>query len=206
MSGRHREARRSLDRLVGRAREAGREDVAIMAELRGLYYDHLVYRFGPARSYLIDLANSNDPARRLHALGAKVLLARIYRAEGDAQRDPAVRPRGPNLPPGHRRWTRSRRGLRRTAGDPLTFSDGPGRRSRVPWSVGRDRSDGDRGHGVTVARSSGYAVGSGPTCTSSLPALAPEKSRFRSARSSGPSSAPWCSCASTPRTNNSGTH
>ena len=86
MSGRHRQARRSLDRLVDNAREAGREDVAIMAELRGLYYDHLVYRFGPARSYLIDLANSNDPARRLQSLGAKVLLARIYRAEGDTER------------------------------------------------------------------------------------------------------------------------
>jgi hypothetical protein len=90
MSGRHRAAQRGLERLAQSARDRGRQDVAILAELRGLYYDHLNYRYGPARSRLIELANLADPRRQLESVGAAILLARIYRGEGDTERADAL--------------------------------------------------------------------------------------------------------------------
>jgi len=84
--GRYRPAKRELERLARLARGAGRNDVAIMAELRSLFYDEIALPRGPARARLIELASLTDPARRLEAVGARALLARIYRLEGENER------------------------------------------------------------------------------------------------------------------------
>jgi hypothetical protein len=90
MSGRYSAAKRELERLIRRARGAGREDVAVMAELRGLMYDHIAVPHGPARARLIEMSRWTDPGRRLQSVGARVLLARIYRSEGDGERADAL--------------------------------------------------------------------------------------------------------------------
>jgi tetratricopeptide (TPR) repeat protein len=83
-------ARRELAELIRIARAAGREDVAVMAELRTIWFDYLVDRYGDATARLAAMANVVDPARNLQATGAKVLLARIYRAEGQIARADAL--------------------------------------------------------------------------------------------------------------------
>src|SRR5688500_10836910 len=83
-------ARRELSRLAELARATGREDVAIMAGLRRIWFDYVTDPYGEPRSRLIEMAASTDPAQRLQATGAKVLLARIYRAEGDTRRADAL--------------------------------------------------------------------------------------------------------------------
>jgi len=88
--GRHRPAKRELERLARLSRGAGRNDVAIMAELRGLLYDDIAVPRGPARARLIELAGLTDPTRRLEAVGARALLARIYRSEGENERADAL--------------------------------------------------------------------------------------------------------------------
>ena len=90
VSGRYRAARQQLDRLARIARANGREDVATMAELRDLWFQLIVHRHGEARSRLIELARLTDPARRLESVGAKVLLARQYRLEGEHERANAL--------------------------------------------------------------------------------------------------------------------
>jgi tetratricopeptide (TPR) repeat protein len=90
MMGRLNAARRELSQLARQARRAGREDVATLAELRSLLYEHIANPHGPARSRLQELANETDPARRLQSVGAKLLLARLYRDEGDAERADAL--------------------------------------------------------------------------------------------------------------------
>jgi hypothetical protein len=76
-------ARRTLAELERHARAAGREDVAIMAELRRLWYDYIAYPYGDTRPQLVRMARLTEPAQRVRAAGAKVLLARIYQLEGD---------------------------------------------------------------------------------------------------------------------------
>jgi tetratricopeptide (TPR) repeat protein len=88
--GRYRPAKRELERLARLARAAGRDDVAVMAELRSLFYDEIAMPGGPARARLIDLADLTDPTRRLEAVGARSLLARIYRLQGDSERADAL--------------------------------------------------------------------------------------------------------------------
>src|SRR5688500_15279827 len=81
--GRYRAARQELERLAALARRAGREDVAVMAELRTLWFDYLNLPQSETRSRLIEMSRWTDPGRRLHSVGAKVLLARIYRSENN---------------------------------------------------------------------------------------------------------------------------
>ena len=76
-------ARRTLAELERHARAAGREDVAIMAELRHLWYDYIAYPYGDVRARIARMARLTEPTQRLRAAGAKVLLARIYQLEGD---------------------------------------------------------------------------------------------------------------------------
>lgn len=83
-------ARRELRDLIRLARAAGREDVAVMAELRTLWFDYVVDRYGEARSRLIEMSRDAGPGRRFQATGAKILLARIYRAEGNNRRADAL--------------------------------------------------------------------------------------------------------------------
>jgi len=90
LSGYFSEAQRSLDSLARRARSVGREDVAVMAELRSLLYADIAAPGGTARARLIELSRQVDPARRREALGAKSVLARIYRANGDHERANAL--------------------------------------------------------------------------------------------------------------------
>jgi hypothetical protein len=90
MMGRHANARRELNNLIREARRVGREDVAAIAELRMLWFSWVADRYGQARSELIRISQSRDPARRIHAIGAKILLARIYRIDGDGARSDAL--------------------------------------------------------------------------------------------------------------------
>ena len=90
VSGRYRAAREQLERLAGIARASGREDVAVMAELRDLWFQLLYFRHGDARSRLIEMSRWTDPDRRLQSVGAKVLLARMLRLEGEHERANAL--------------------------------------------------------------------------------------------------------------------
>ena len=83
--GRYRAARRELEQLAEIAGRAGRRDVVVMAELRTLWFDYMNLPHSEARSRLIEMSRWTDPARRLESVGAKVLLARIYRSEGNAR-------------------------------------------------------------------------------------------------------------------------
>ena len=88
MMGNANRARRELRELAEVARASGREDVAVLAELRTLWFDYLVDRHGDARSRLTDMAR--EPGQGLRSTGAKILLARIYRSEGHAERADAL--------------------------------------------------------------------------------------------------------------------
>ena len=90
MMGRLNGAERELSRLAGAARAAGREDVATMAELRTLWYQWIAFPEGPARSRLIEMSRWTDPGRRMQTIGAKILLARIYRSQNDHERADAL--------------------------------------------------------------------------------------------------------------------
>lgn len=90
MMGNHNRARRELAELTQIARTSGREDVAVMAELRTIWFDYLVSQEGDARQRLEAMTSINDPAQRLRQVGATVLLARIYRAENNATRADAL--------------------------------------------------------------------------------------------------------------------
>jgi hypothetical protein len=90
LMGRYPNAQRQLNMLVREARQAGRQDVAAIAWLRGVWYNYMNYPHGDAKSLLIRTARSTDPDQRIHAIGARILLARIYRAEGDDARASAM--------------------------------------------------------------------------------------------------------------------
>jgi len=90
MTGRPDGAKRELRTLARIARENGRPDVAVMAELRSHWYDYLADPRGPARERLAELMNLADPARRMESIGARILLSRIYRSEGDTARADAM--------------------------------------------------------------------------------------------------------------------
>ena len=83
--GRYRAAREELEQLAEIAERAGRRDVAVMAELRTLWFDYMNLPHGGARSRLEEMSQWTDPGRRLQSVGARVLLARIYRSEGNAR-------------------------------------------------------------------------------------------------------------------------
>ena len=83
-------ALRELDRLEREAREAGRADVVTLVDLRKLWYRWIAEPNGTARAELIEMARSDDPDRRMAAVGARVLLARIHIEEGDRERADAL--------------------------------------------------------------------------------------------------------------------
>ncbi|HYD14302.1 MAG TPA: hypothetical protein VEC11_15765 [Allosphingosinicella sp.] len=83
-------ARRELGELIAIARANGREDVAVMAELRTIWFDYIVSRQGDSRRRLEAMAAITDPAQRLRQVGATVLLSRMYRANGEAARADAL--------------------------------------------------------------------------------------------------------------------
>ena len=84
-------AQRALHQLIDAARAAGREDVVAMAELRGAFYQlTAVPRHGEARARLERWANLEGDANRFRATGARLMLARLYRREGDIARSDAL--------------------------------------------------------------------------------------------------------------------
>ena len=84
------EARRQLADLARAARASGREDVAARAELNSLWMDFRTGRRAEARARIAELAGSTDPARRAYVNGAKLLMSRIHRLEGDEARADAL--------------------------------------------------------------------------------------------------------------------
>ena len=94
-------ARRELRDLARIARAAGREDVALLAELREIWYDYIVDPHGDAKSRLIAMTRSGEAG--LRTTGARVLLARIYRAEGETARSDALLAEVGQRSSGHRR-------------------------------------------------------------------------------------------------------
>ncbi len=90
-SGNLRGAQRELDELIGLARAAGREDVVTMAELRGAFYQLVaVPRHGEAMARLHRWATLEGQEHRFRATGARLMLARLYRREGDVARSDAL--------------------------------------------------------------------------------------------------------------------
>jgi len=90
-------ARRELARLIEVARAAGRDDVVTLAELRGLWFDFIAGRAGEegtraqdAQLSLMRMSQLTDPAQRMRATGARILLARIHRVQGNAARADAL--------------------------------------------------------------------------------------------------------------------
>lgn len=81
-----RQARRALMSLAQNARQAGREDVAVYADLRATWFGYLIAPRGPAFQTLINLAEDRGPQNRFVAAGAKILLARIHRDRGETGR------------------------------------------------------------------------------------------------------------------------
>ncbi|HTU11464.1 MAG TPA: hypothetical protein VMG08_11270 [Allosphingosinicella sp.] len=83
-ASRFEEARGELNQLERAARAANRPDIATLAELRGTWISYLLAPYGEARSRLAEM--SRDPSNRVRAVGAQILLARIYRDQGDPRR------------------------------------------------------------------------------------------------------------------------
>ncbi|MBX3561599.1 MAG: hypothetical protein KF780_07260 [Sphingomonas sp.] len=79
-------ARNMLDDLRRRAARAGRPDVAALAELRGLWLALIEDRQGPARARLIEYSRRGDSLSPVLRIGARMMLAKLYRDEGNAAR------------------------------------------------------------------------------------------------------------------------
>jgi hypothetical protein len=62
----------------------------MLAELRATWISYLLAPYGGARARLIAMSRDTDPAQRVRATGAKILLARIYRDQGDAAQADAL--------------------------------------------------------------------------------------------------------------------
>jgi tetratricopeptide (TPR) repeat protein len=88
LAGRLDRARSELDALVRLARAAGRSDVAALAELRSTWISHLLGPTGETRARLVEM--SRDDGNRFRSMGAQLLLARIYRNEGDTRQADAI--------------------------------------------------------------------------------------------------------------------
>ena len=89
-TGQPERARRELRRLQDAAHAAGREDVAAIAELRGLMLEYMIAPYGSAKRRLIEMSRWTDPERRMQASGARALLIRIYAREGNVERANAM--------------------------------------------------------------------------------------------------------------------
>jgi hypothetical protein len=90
MSGNFAGARRELAQLSRVARAAGREDVATIAELRDRWYELVADPYSDARAQLLTWSHLTEPAQRMRAIGARILLARVYRNEGNVARADAL--------------------------------------------------------------------------------------------------------------------
>jgi ATP/maltotriose-dependent transcriptional regulator MalT len=89
LSGNYEGAKRELEALATSARANGREDVAVMAELRAASYQLTAFP-EDARDRLLTWSALAGPENRLRATGARVLLSRYYRSQGDIARADAL--------------------------------------------------------------------------------------------------------------------
>lgn len=89
-AGRLEAAKEELDTLASHARAGGRPDVAALAELRATWISYLIAPSGSARGRLETMSRDTGPDRRMYATGAKILLARIYRDQGDTAQSDAL--------------------------------------------------------------------------------------------------------------------
>ena len=83
-------AREALRELARIAHAAGREDVVAMTDLRLLWVDYLEAPHGLAENRLAALAARTDPTDLSRSIGAKLMLARIYRERGETARSDAL--------------------------------------------------------------------------------------------------------------------
>ena len=90
-------ARRELTRLEEVAREAGRDDVVALAEIRGQWFDYIAAINGESgndpkdvKLRLLRMTRLTEPPQRMLETGARILLSRIYRSEGDDTRADAL--------------------------------------------------------------------------------------------------------------------
>lgn len=90
MSGNFPGARRELQRLIQAARAAGRDDVVTLAELRDLQYELIAFPGSDGRARLTQWSQLTDPAQRFRSMGARLVLASHYRAQGDPARADAL--------------------------------------------------------------------------------------------------------------------
>jgi hypothetical protein len=86
MSGNFPGAQRELERLAHSARAQGREDVATIAELRDRWYALIANPQSEALGDLITWSRGTEPRERVRATGARIILARHYRSQGDIAR------------------------------------------------------------------------------------------------------------------------
>lgn len=83
-------ARRALAELARTARAAGREDVAQVAELRDASYQLMAFPTSDARARLVQWSRSTEPTGRMRRIGASLILARLYRSEGNVAASDAL--------------------------------------------------------------------------------------------------------------------
>ena len=83
-------AREELRELARIAHAAGREDVVAMADLRQLWVDYVEFPHGTTVNRLQALAARTNPADLYRSIGAKLMLARIYREHDDIARSDAM--------------------------------------------------------------------------------------------------------------------
>lgn len=89
--GRYEAARNELSRLATLARNAGRDDVVAVTELRTLWIDYMQSPSHSVPRRLLEMASWTDRARRIYSIGARVLLVRIYsEREENAQADAVI--------------------------------------------------------------------------------------------------------------------
>lgn len=91
VAGRYTAARQQLDTLAEHARRGNRPDVAALAELRSTWLAYLMSPGnGEAVRRLQSMARETGPENRMRSTGAKLLLARVYRDNGDSARSDAL--------------------------------------------------------------------------------------------------------------------
>jgi hypothetical protein len=86
----YRTARRELAELAERAGAAGRADVVAIARLRSLWTEYLEFPYGSAVRDLTALTRLTGTENRISAIGARMLLVRIYGERGEAGRVDAL--------------------------------------------------------------------------------------------------------------------
>lgn len=83
-------ARGAYAKASERALTIGRSDLSAMARLRSAWIDHAAGNRRDARRRIGEIANATDPKQRIPSLAARILLARIDRANGKLESSDAL--------------------------------------------------------------------------------------------------------------------